>query len=559
MSRLLAWPFLLSLLAGLGSLGLARQLWRVRDRPGARWFFVTLVGQTLFCLAYAGALLVSGETLRYGLEVLAVVSLHWIGVPFLGFALEYTGRSNLVDTWYFRSLFAFPLAATVLLPFTAGHGLFWTDFALDPAFGVVGATYTTEPLLFVTVLGGTGGASIGALLLLETFLDYGPLYRTEAIAVALSPLPPALGIFAWLFQFGPVPELNLTAVLFIPHVLLDGYAFVRSDMFEFHPATRRAAERSALDDLPSPVFVVDEQGRIVETNGRARAVLSNGEDPVTRPVEDVLGVSVSLTDDQRLGLRHDGQHRTYRLRPAPLTDSGDNLVGYTLVLQDITDEVRREQRLEVLNRVLRHNLRNDMTVVKGHLGVAMDADDATRRDDALRTADDKAEELIATSEKARNVAEILRNVAGDPIAVDVYDLCADVTESARDSAPGATVHVEGDSPARVETDPDVLAAVVRNLVENAVSHGGDAPTVTVTVERRAPDLVCVTVADDGPGIPDVELETLQSGTETDLQHGSGLGLWVVRWGAELLGREVSFETGADGTTATVCVPDQGGD
>lgn len=68
------------------------------------------------------------------------------------------------------------------------------------------------------VFGGAASASVWALLLLDTFLDYGPLYRTESIAVVLSTLPPTVGILARLFQFGPVPELNATAILSIPHV-----------------------------------------------------------------------------------------------------------------------------------------------------------------------------------------------------------------------------------------------------------------------------------------------------------------------------------------------------
>ena len=553
-SRLLTWPFLLSAGAGGGSLLLVRHLWQVRDRPGARWFLVTLVSQMVFCFAYAAALLVSDGALRYGLEVLALVALHWLGVPFLGFALEYTGRSSLVRSWYFRVQFLFPLAATLLLPFNQFHNLFWTNFTPTEVFGAVGATYTTEPLLFVTILGGTGGASIGALLLLETFLDYGPLYRNEAIAVALSPIPPTIGIFAWLFGFGPVPELNLTAALFLPHVLFDAYAFVWSDMFEFHPATRRAAERSALDDLRSPVLVVDEQGRVVEVNGYARTLLINGGDPVTEPVEDVLGVPVSLTDDQRLTLQRNGQQRNYRLRPAPLHDSGDTLVGYMLVFQDITEEVRREQRLSVLNRVLRHNLRNDMTVVKGNVGVAQEIDDQETVDHALETAEQKADELITTSEKARDVADTLQTIDNDTTQVDVYAQCHAVIETYQESHPGASLTVEGEATAHVETNPAVLATVVENLVENALRHGGE--TVTISVEQRSDALVCLTVTDDGPGIPDAELETLRSGEETALQHGSGFGLWVVKWGAELLGRDVTFETSADGTAVTVCIPDQ---
>jgi signal transduction histidine kinase len=551
-SRLLAWPFVFSILAALGSLALVERLWRLRTRPGARWLLGTIAAQSVFCLSYAVALTVGDPTLRYALEVIAVASFCWIGVPFLGFALEYTGRSSSLNSWYFRALFGAPLLTTLLLPFNKRHGLFWIDFSIDPAFGVVGATYTTQPLLFITVLTGTLSAGVGGLLLLETFLDYGPLYRSEAIAVALSPIPPSVGLLAWLFQFGPVPELNVTAILFIPHILLDAYAFIWSDMFEFHPATSRAAERSAIEDLGSPVLVLDEQGRVVDLTGDASDLLAAGWSPITQSIDELLGTDVSLSEGQRYTHQRNGTQRTFQVRPAPLTDSGDNHVGYTLVFQDITEEVRRQQRLDVLNRVLRHNLRNDMTVVKGNVALARDTDDEQKTTAALEAAAATADDLIETSEKARTVAETVR--ATDEVSpVDIGQRCRDIADRYRERAPEATITVETDPEVRAETDPQLFTAVVANLVENALEHGGDEPTVEISVARRDPGLVCITVADDGPGLPEAELEALRAGEETSLQHGSGFGLWVVKWGAELLGDDVTFDVDESGTTATLCL------
>jgi signal transduction histidine kinase len=98
--------------------------------------------------------------------------------------------------------------------------------------------------------------------------------------------------------------------------------------------------------------------------------------------------------------------------------------------------------------------------------------------------------------------------------------------------------------------------VVRALVTNALEHGGSDPAVTVTGERVA-DGVAVRVSDDGPGIPVYELDVLDSGAESALEHGSGLGLWIADWGARTLGGDLSFETGEDGTTATVTLPAAG--
>jgi sensor histidine kinase regulating citrate/malate metabolism len=78
--------------------------------------------------------------------------------------------------------------------------------------------------------------------------------------------------------------------------------------------------------------------------------------------------------------------------------------------------------------------------------------------------------------------------------------------------------------------------------------------VTVTIDSR-PDGYVVRVATDGPGIPDSELESLDAGTESPLQHSTGLGLWQLKWAVTTLNGELSFET-TDGTTVEIVVPDR---
>jgi sensor histidine kinase regulating citrate/malate metabolism len=79
--------------------------------------------------------------------------------------------------------------------------------------------------------------------------------------------------------------------------------------------------------------------------------------------------------------------------------------------------------------------------------------------------------------------------------------------------------------------------------------------VTVLVEPTD-DGYAVVVADDGPGIPESELASLDAETETSLQHGTGLGLWQLKWGVTKLHGDLDFDT-ADGTTVRITVPDRG--
>jgi sensor histidine kinase regulating citrate/malate metabolism len=103
---------------------------------------------------------------------------------------------------------------------------------------------------------------------------------------------------------------------------------------------------------------------------------------------------------------------------------------------------------------------------------------------------------------------------------------------------------------RLRTDEETVRMAVESALENAFEHA--ASTVTVAVEDR-PDECVITVADDGPGIPEDELTPIEAQTETRLQHGRGLGLWQLRWCVDNLDGALSFDTEA-GTTVRITVP-----
>jgi len=298
--------------------------------------------------------------------------------------------------------------------------------------------------------------------------------------------------------------------------------------------------------------IVDERRRVVTLNGAAeRAFEVEKAAALTRPLSAVLDGEGDPTETDTVTVQSDGRRRVFTVTATPLSDAGGTHVGYTVVFQDVTDERRREQRLGVLNRVLRHNLRNDMTVVQGFTeAAAREVEDPSVRE-MLARAESKATELVELGENARTVERVLDS---DPRAerIDVAELLATVRAERVDGDADAAVTVEA-AEAAVTADPAVLQAVVGTLLDNAVEHAGEAPTVVLSAERRG-DAVAITVADDGPGVPDHELDVLRAGAESALEHGSGLGLWLADWGATALGGELAFDT-SDGTRATLTVPD----
>jgi PAS domain S-box-containing protein len=216
-----------------------------------------------------------------------------------------------------------------------------------------------------------------------------------------------------------------------------------------------------------------------------------------------------------------------------------------MLIQEITGRRERRQQSEVLHRIMRHNLRNDLTVVIGRIKILLEELDGAAADHA-EIVRENAENLLNTIEAAADARDVIgRDIVRKPI--DVVSLLREEIEAIEDTFAG-----------RVETDlPDsrtVLADTplrhgFQHLLANAVEHNDtDEPElavrVTDAVDREG--WVAIEIEDNGAGIPADEIEVLTAGEETELHHGSGIGLWVVHWVVTRYGGELAFEHPPEG-------------
>ncbi|ESP87870.1 PAS domain S-box protein [Candidatus Halobonum tyrrellensis] len=226
--------------------------------------------------------------------------------------------------------------------------------------------------------------------------------------------------------------------------------------------------------------------------------------------------------------------------------------GFLVTLRDVTAEERYEQRLRVLTRVLRHDLRNELNVVLGYAdALAADGDDRTAEWGA--TIRDSAERLAALGERVRGVDRSLRGTDHGGRPTDVARVVDRVAERLAERHPEADVAVDCDGVAAAYAD-DLLPTAVWNLAENAVEHHDGDPTVRFGV-RCDGETVVVRVCDDGPGIPESERRPVESGHETQLEHASGLGLWLTRWIVDGVDGDIAFHE-RDSEVGCACPSDR---
>jgi PAS domain S-box-containing protein len=250
-----------------------------------------------------------------------------------------------------------------------------------------------------------------------------------------------------------------------------------------------------------------------------------------------------------LNYRADDSPFWNEVRLSPIEGPDGDLTHYLGFQTDVTERKRTEQLVRLLNRVLRHNLRNDLNVLLGvgnHLqsGLTEDDDVSELGERIERTAN----RLVGTSEQARELERHARRER-DPRRLEPAALFDAVTN---DVAEGATVDAAVRTERGLCAGPELEQALTE-LVANAVEHDPGSET---RVELEATDdgeWVELVVRDDGTGIDDMEAAAIDAGEETDLVHCSGLGLWLVNWIVTRYGGSFGIHARDDGAGSVASI------
>ena len=291
--------------------------------------------------------------------------------------------------------------------------------------------------------------------------------------------------------------------------------------------------------------VIGENHRFLqgaETDPETRATLRDAID-ARRPV------SVDI-----LNYRQNGQKFWNRVDIAPVHDEEGEVTNFVGFQMEITERKIRERRLEVLNRVLSHNMRNKMNVIEGHISFLRDSYDGEDPPASLDAIESTAANLMGLTETIREIEQAF----DDPGSVEPVALTERVEQaisSFSDRFPDVTFDLTHptDEPCRIDV-PGLIAAI-EEAVENAVEHNDSTePVVEIRIQPRCADWIDIEIEDNGPGIPDQELDVLRTG-ETSLNHAGRLGLWFIYWVVSRVGGTFSVtESEPRGSLVTLSVP-----
>lgn len=550
MTRLL-WVVLGAGVVGSGVLIGARTA-RRHEHPGVTAFALlsVLFGALGATIAFTRAgfapidLDAASQLLLIGGNVFA--SLLWIG-----FVFEYTGRGPTITP---RRWIGLALLGVLTI---ASMTVSWAQQTGRVELAILGQlSYLTTFVLQVTVF---SLGLLGVVLLVRSSVTYDDLplgsaaaFTVAGIGITFLPLAVVYGE-QW-------SGASMQQVIFVQIAVVVGvFAWIQfgTDAFERGASAGHLARETALDAMSVPVVVVDRSGGLLDVNQAAEETFAIDTARYReQSLDDIGDIPEDPSAGESVALRTTVGRREFVVERSEITDADGNALGRAYRFREVTDRETRKQRIQVLNRVIRHNLRNDLDAIRGFAEPIRDevlpADETTQYFDRIETLATGLVELAGAVERSERVLTETR------LAREPCDLVG-IARQVADEQTAAEIRLETpDDDVELQSDRDAVRLILAELVDNAVTHTDqETPSVTISV-RSTTAGGRIEVRDDGPGIPAQERAVFLEEEETPLKHGSGVGLWLVYWAVTRLGGDLSFaDNEPRGSSVIVDLPEFG--
>jgi two-component system, OmpR family, sensor histidine kinase SenX3 len=337
------------------------------------------------------------------------------------------------------------------------------------------------------------------------------------------------------------------------------------------PAALPPGVASVLAVLSSSAVVLDNEDRVLQASAAARAFgLVSGDQLV---VQELVALARQVRRDGEiregeLDVSTTGVTRrvtSLAVRAAPL----DAAVGGGGLVLLLVEDQTESRRVEEVRRDFVANTSHELKTPVGALALlAETVEDAADDPEAVRRfASRMRQEAARLTNLVQDMITLSRIQAAepipDPVPVKLDAVVAEALDRCRmkASARGIELVAVGEHGLSVLGDEDLLVTALRNLLENAVAYSPDKTRVDVATTQAADDAVEISVADQGIGIPERDLERIferfyrVDPARSRATGGTGLGLAIVKHVTAAHGGKVTVvSTEGAGSTFTLRLP-----
>ncbi len=248
-------------------------------------------------------------------------------------------------------------------------------------------------------------------------------------------------------------------------------------------------------------------------------------------------LSGEIWEGELINKRKNGEYYYIDQTIAPIENKKGEIERFVAINSDITqlkeyeEELeKKNKKLEILNRILRHDIRNDMNIImmKGEaLKDNIEQDSREHIERILKTSD----HIIELTKVAKNLIETFEEKKEDKKELEEKELDSILREKidkAKSAYDNLTISVKQDIPSVNVKGDEMLSSIFTNIFKNAVQHNDkQKPEIDLFFEESK-SYITVCIADNGPGIPDDMKDKVFGRGEKGLESkGTGVGLFLV--------------------------------
>jgi two-component system sensor histidine kinase PilS (NtrC family) len=342
--------------------------------------------------------------------------------------------------------------------------------------------------------------------------------------------------------------------------------------------TRRAAadlltlHQDIVRSLSSGLITTTVDGTVLTANQAASDILGSTPAALTgHSIDSIMpGLSAQLANARGELRRADltvptrDEDTTIGVSVSPLRDVRDEIVGCVINFQDLTElkrlelHARRAERMATVGQLaagVAHEIRNPMAAISGSIELLRQSPQASDDDRALMSIVHR--EVQRLNGLIGDLLDYANPRPKQTVDFDLASLVRETVQVARGDQTFADVELAAatDDSVPVHADPAKLRQVVWNLVRNAADAARGGGKHVKVEARRTTEGATVSVADDGPGIPDTLLGRIFDPFVTTKEKGTGLGLATCHAIIAEHGGRIDVETApGKGTKMVVSLP-----
>ena len=240
----------------------------------------------------------------------------------------------------------------------------------------------------------------------------------------------------------------------------------------------------------------------------------------------------------------------------PVTGGSGDIKRIIVNGYDVTEKRRQREHLQVLHRLVRHNMRNDLMKVGGWTREAATAASRSERISHAGRVDRILRSWEEIADGLKEIQGVIESKHGQLDYEPAEKLVSEVIESQRSLHPEAEISLARQT-STTRVVPRYVETAVDEAIDNAIAaSASDTPTVNVTVSDADGGWTTIAIDDDGPGMPEAEASVLETGLETPLTHGSGIGVWKIRVATKQAGGDITVDRDGIGTEIRLRLPDK---